>query len=69
MADQFIVEERIGCVAIMDTTKVTDSPGLHCDTLGVVRYWQGSWENGHWHVPERFLKEAHKVCCSLNEAI
>ena len=46
---RYFVDERSGCVAVRDK-KYTDPEyrGLHDDTRGVVKYWQGEpyQENG-----------------------
>jgi hypothetical protein len=67
MGDQYIVSKRVGCIAVMDTTKADNkTPGLHHNTLGVVKFWQGVWENDQWNVPERYAKEAQELCNQLN---
>lgn len=68
MSKRYIVEERIGCVAVMDTDKMDiNAPGLHRDTSGVVKYWQGVWTDEQWTVPEHYLKESQVLCDQLNE--
>jgi len=82
MENRYYVDERVGCTAVRDRT-LTDPayPGLHVDTKGVVRFWQGVFDKGapceacghqgtgHWVVPEGMRVEAQELCDSLNAGV
>jgi hypothetical protein len=72
---RYIIDERVGCIAVIDTTKIFSkttkfhSPGLHDDTLGVVKRWQGIFDHDwyRWNIPRQYLKEAYELCERLNK--
>lgn len=67
MNTRYKVDERTGCVAIMDTFFPNDSPGLHSDDMGVVKYsnlkmsWQLDWKS------EETVREFNRLCDVLNK--
>lgn len=66
---RYIVDERVGCIAIRDT-KFTDPdyPGLHNDTEGVLFYWHGKKdENEAWHVNPVIVEKIQLLCEAMNE--
>jgi hypothetical protein len=77
MAKRYKVDRRVGCIAVIDTTIESDCPGLHPDSIGVVKYWSGRRiehkcptcghvSHSEWEVPEETVKEAQKLCDELN---
>jgi len=76
--DRYFVDERGGCIAVRDSNHTDpDYQGLHSDTTGVVRYWDGVQtsvicrECGHkkstsWNIAEHVRKEAQDACDELN---
>ena len=78
MENRYYVDERSGCVAVMDRRLINKHyNGLHSDTEGVVKYWHGTQQHktcptcGHiyscgWMVDDDSLKAAHEVCDEMN---
>ena len=75
---RFFVDERTGCIAVRDRG-YTDPEynGLHSDTVGVVRYWDGKPETvtcptcGHtrsngFSIADEDRQAAHALCDRLN---
>lgn len=79
---RYFVDERCGCIAVIDRTKdYPDRRGLHEDTEGVVQYWHGRFVpgdscvtcgkpgSGAWQVDEDDIAEAHRLCSELNQQV
>ena len=74
---RFIVDDRCGCVAVRDTTKIDGRcPGLHGDEDDCVRFWmKGKVEVkceccGHVRIQfdsESHVAEAHAMAEKLNK--
>lgn len=70
MNTRFVVEERSGIVAILDTEhedyQVT--PGLSRDYPWVVSIWLGSYDPIHqcWSMDECAIENAHRQCQIMN---
>jgi len=76
---RFHVDERVGCVAVIDLTIPNRSPGLHRTDENVVRFWSGrkvpEWKKrlglcpGYqvWEVPAKQVRQAHKFLATLQE--
>lgn len=78
MSERYFVDERAGCVAVRDRTKTKPQyQGLHCDTLGVIRFWSKGSEpdrcptcghdRGKWADGAEQVAEATELCRVLNE--
>lgn len=69
--DRFYVDKRVGCVAVRDrnVTEEYPTPGLHFDTIGVVAYWHGKWDEKkrEWNTDLDQVFMAEKLCTLLNE--
>jgi hypothetical protein len=66
--ERFRIDERVGCMAVIDTDVPYDSPGLHCDSKHVVAYWHGSKNHvDDWEIPHYFITQAKNLCDMLNE--
>jgi hypothetical protein len=77
---RYYVDLRVGCVAVMDSMQSdTDYPGLHADTQGVVKYWEGKMSCktcptcghelvGGWAVDPDDKAEAYRLCDEMNAA-
>lgn len=71
MSERYFVDERVGCVAVVDS-RVAHGPGLHADSEAVVWYRKGqragerspSWVI--WEVPESLRQQADIECARLN---
>lgn len=77
MGERYVVDERVGCVAVRDTLVHDNGAGLHSDTPGVVwfRFGKrdgymcptcGSKWNLRWDVPKEAVLEAHEIAKTLN---
>ncbi len=68
--ERYYTDERVGCIAVMDRTKIDhDYNGLHSDSPGVVVYWPGAKEDdGTWCVPAAFCKAASMTRDELNKS-
>ena len=76
--ERYFVDERGGCIAVRDREKTNpDYPGLHEDTTGVVKYWNGTpvsktcptckhTRSNGWEIPQAIKDEAQELCDSLN---
>jgi hypothetical protein len=70
--ERYKVDERVGCIAILDTDIPTPSNGLHSDDRHSVKYWQGvnlykCYNNQTmWHVPVFLRRRARKLCYAMN---
>ena len=76
---RYFVDERTGCIAVRDRDATDpDYNGLHSDTVGVVKYWDGEPRNdvcptcGHeigrgYVVLDNARREAYALCDSLNQ--
>lgn len=72
--NRYQIDERVGCIAVIDTTIQAPSPGLHRDDPHVVWYRRGvvidgkifGWSHSHWRVPKYRVKQAQRVCDLLN---
>ena len=77
---RFFVDDRSGCIAVRDRIKTDpEYTGLHEDTEGVVRYWNGkqvyekcptcgTMRTLGWVISEDDLREAQELCDRLNHA-
>ena len=78
MDERYYIDERAGCIAVRDRTMtIANEPGLHSDTMGVIRFWHGDrtshkcTECGHhvddgWMIPEAARQAARELCDRLN---
>ena len=72
---RYSIDERVGCIAIIDTDIKADSSGLHHYDNHIVKFWYGinlyKYYGGltHWHVPNFLKKRAVKICSELNEGV
>lgn len=74
--DRYVVDERGGCIAVVDTSVKNLGPGLGRDYRGVVAYWSGNpcrklwhWRSPpHWHVPKTLVRKAERVAREFNLA-
>lgn len=77
MGERYVVEERVGCVAVRDTLVHDNGTGLHSDTPGVVWFkfgkrivdvcdTCGSKLGMGWEVPKEDVREAHEIAKTLN---
>lgn len=72
-SDRFYVDERTGCVAVIDRELAPN--GVEClvegDTSAVVWFANGKYVTGRkygfWTVPNETLSEARKRCRELNQ--
>ncbi len=65
--DKYIVDLRIGCVAVYLESREGDTNGCHSDDQRNVFYRKGEKDNnGNWFVPDSYLKEAEDFCTKLN---
>lgn len=71
--NRFIVDERAGCVAVIDTKSFPDTPGLQADLNGVLAYWDGYKlklaYGDRWEVEDWKIKKAHELCNLLNKRV
>lgn len=80
MSERFILDERSGIVAVIDTRHSKydpEIPGCHADYPWVVASWSGSYVKppnpeclngvGHWTVEKRWITKAAETCRLLNE--
>ena len=79
MSDRYYIDERAGCMAVRDRTLDCDSPSLHDDTPGVLRYWHGApvpqrcpmchhTSHGGWLIADEDKADAQILCDDLNYA-
>jgi hypothetical protein len=76
---RYFVDERNGCIAVRDRTKTNpEYHGLHADTEGVVRFWNGYTINtvcptcgqarhGQHVVRDEDRNEAYRICNLQND--
>jgi hypothetical protein len=76
--ERYFVDERSGCIAVRDRQNTDpDNNGLHSDTQGVIKYWDGESKidvcstcgNKNFHgyfVADDIKQEAYSLCDSLN---
>jgi hypothetical protein len=71
---RYEIDQRVGCIAIIDTDIPTPSTGLHSYDEHIVKYWHGVNLSGRifgekfvcWHVPSFMVKKANRICRRLN---
>lgn len=68
---RYEVDERGGCIAVIDTTIEPPSQGLHEYSAHVVWFHMGEWTvygpmAGGWNVPQDTIDAAHVECARLN---
>lgn len=70
---RYQLDERVGCIAIVDTQHQDFSKrengfrnGLGSDDTDVIYYATGKWENGSWNVPKELKEEALRKLEYLN---
>lgn len=80
MKKRYFVDERGGCLAVCDRSKMDKRTNnwLHPDSRHVVRYWSGkfvrekcptcnqNW-HGQWTLEKSDIAEAHRLCEELNQ--
>lgn len=78
MADRYVVDDRVGCIAVRDSTKIDpDEPGLHGDEEDVVKFWGKrrtrvqcgccqQWRDEY--VDDDHVEEAMKLARAMNAA-
>ena len=75
---RYEIDQRVGCIAVVDTEVKSNSDGLHPDTPGVAKYWHGYQdiitckECGHikpsdWKIEDSDIKEAKELVEKLNK--
>ena len=75
---RYFVDIRVGCVAVRDRTKSDQEYyGLHSDTPGVVKYWNGVLitkicsecgnKTSYYGVTDESVNEAEALCDQLNK--
>ena len=72
--DRYAIDERVGCIAVIDTTINSESSCIDCAT-NIVRLWRGKPETRRrkiragicWTVPGRCKREARRLCRKLNK--
>jgi hypothetical protein len=65
---RYALDERVGCVAVIDTTVEAPSPGLHRTDRHVVAYWSGRWRAGAWQVRPKVRELAASRCREMNDS-
>lgn len=63
--NRYIVDSRVGCVAVVDT-KTFEGVCLTADMPGVVAWWEGVRGVNGWEVPAWTEKKAQELCTLLN---
>ena len=69
MKDRFVVDQRVGIIAICDTSHDSyqeRTEGLHGDEDYVVKYWKGQPNDGSWELEEWQVNDAFMYCGVLN---
>jgi len=78
--NRYFVDERGGCIAVRDREKTDpEYPGLHPDTTGVIRYWDGAPNSdtcptcgqrrlAGWEIADADRQAAVALCAELNQA-
>lgn len=69
MSYKYWVDVRVGCCAIRDSTmSKIDEPILDENTKGVMKYFEGRWDEAgcHWYLPLEVETEARKLCDEMN---
>ncbi|MBE0468261.1 MAG: hypothetical protein IBX55_01965 [Methyloprofundus sp.] len=68
--DEYIVDERVGCVAVYLKSRADETPGCHADDDRNIFYAVGVRDsNGAWAVPQELLDRAAIVCKEANERL
>ena len=68
--DRYIVDSRVGCVAVYLESRADDTSGCHADDKRNIYYRIGiRSEDGEWYLPADLLMEAEKVCKEANEKL
>lgn len=67
--DYYIVDVRVGCIAVYLKSREGDTNGCHKDDDRNVFYKEGLFKNGEWFISEQDIKEAEKICDKLNNNI
>ncbi len=66
---RYFVDIRGGCGAVRDKWHESydeDYPGLHSDTLDVVKYKHGYTTNGVWNMKQEDVDDLNQLCERLN---
>jgi hypothetical protein len=80
MNERFVIEQRYGCIAVVDTTirNKEEEPGLYAETTGVLWYKVGNFVSKgtcdkcsqamlpHWELPENLIQAATEEAARLN---
>jgi len=69
LEERYIVDERVGRIAIIDTYDPNydpERPGLESETPGVIKHEHGYWSNNEWNLPNKTSKRFHAECRFLN---
>jgi len=72
--ERYFVDERVGCIAVRDRENTDpDYNGLHSDTKGVVKFWEGIHKyptctcgNSEYQIPNEIRENAYDFCATLN---
>jgi hypothetical protein len=68
--DEYIVDERVGCVAVYLKSREDEANGCHADDKRNIFYAAGVRDsNGAWSVPRELIDQAHAVCKEANERL
>lgn len=68
--DEYIVDERIGCVAVYLKSRADETNGCHADDDRNIFYAVGVLDsNGAWTVPQELVDQATVVCKESNERL
>jgi len=65
---RYIVDERVGCIAVIDTMIPNEGPGLHIDDPNVLFFRRGYWSDleHRWRLSAEDVKGAKSSCTHLN---
>lgn len=75
---KYSIDQRVGCIAIINNTIPAPSNGLHFNDCNVIKYWHGYWLpnsefyscikeiGGSWRVAAFIIRRAKKLCQKLN---
>ena len=78
MKKRFYVDERLGCIALRDRTKASDSPRLHSDLPDVILFFAAVQvpnkpcptckhvEGFQWFIPDGLRKQLQDQADQLN---
>lgn len=67
--DEYIVDERVGCVAVYLKSRADETPGCHADDRRNIFFAMGERNADGWTVPQEKLDQAAAVCKEANERL